>query len=103
MFRALEPFSKDVVVDEPGKDSTTAVKKFFGCLQKYQHKEPLKDRRRIFGRWWQRIHGIWFWKVACYKTSMYKIVVEQQEITRVAWNLLQVLFRKQFWIVKPLI
>jgi hypothetical protein len=43
MFQALEPFRKDVVVDEPNKDSTTAVKKFFSCYKKYQHKEPLKD------------------------------------------------------------
>jgi hypothetical protein len=43
MFQALKPFNKDVVVDEPNQDSTTVVKKFFGCLEKYQHKEPLKD------------------------------------------------------------
>jgi hypothetical protein len=30
-------------VDEPSKDSVTAVKKFFSCYKKYQHKEPLKD------------------------------------------------------------
>jgi hypothetical protein len=43
MFQALEPFRKDVVVDEPIKGSATAVKKFFSCYKKYQHKEPLKD------------------------------------------------------------
>jgi hypothetical protein len=43
MFQALEPFRKEVVVDEPNKDSATVVKKFFSCYQKYQHKEPLKD------------------------------------------------------------
>jgi hypothetical protein len=43
IFKALEPFRKDVVVDEPSKDSATAVKKFFSCYKKYQHKEPLKD------------------------------------------------------------
>jgi hypothetical protein len=43
MFQALEPFRKEVVVDEPNKDSMTAAKKFFSCYQKYQHKEPLKD------------------------------------------------------------
>jgi hypothetical protein len=43
MFQALEPFIKDIVVDEPSKDSVTAVKKFFSCYKKYQHKEPLKD------------------------------------------------------------
>jgi hypothetical protein len=43
MFQALDPFRKDVVVDQPSKVSVTKVKNFFGCLQKYQHKEPLKD------------------------------------------------------------
>jgi hypothetical protein len=43
MFQALEPFHKDVVVDEPRKDTAIAVKKFFGCLQKYQYNQPLKD------------------------------------------------------------
>jgi hypothetical protein len=43
MFQALEPFRKDVVVDEPNKDMTTAVSKFFSSHKKYQHKEPLKD------------------------------------------------------------
>jgi hypothetical protein len=28
MFQALEPFNKDVVVDEPSKDTVTAVKNF---------------------------------------------------------------------------
>jgi hypothetical protein len=31
------------MVDEPSKDSATAVKNFFGCLQNYQHNEPLMD------------------------------------------------------------
>jgi hypothetical protein len=35
IFKALEPFRKDVVVDEPSKDSATAVKKFFSCYRKY--------------------------------------------------------------------
>jgi hypothetical protein len=43
MFQALEPFRKEVVVDEPSKDSTTVVSKNFSCYKKYQHKEPLKD------------------------------------------------------------
>jgi hypothetical protein len=43
MFKALEPFRKEVVVDEPNKDSATAVSKFFSCHKKYQHQEPLKD------------------------------------------------------------
>jgi hypothetical protein len=43
MFQAIKPFRKDVVVDEPNKNSRTAVKKYFSCYQKYQHKEPLKD------------------------------------------------------------
>jgi hypothetical protein len=43
MFQALEPFRKEVVVDEPSKDMVTAVLKFFSCHKKYQHQEPLKD------------------------------------------------------------
>jgi hypothetical protein len=43
MFQALEPFIKEVVVDEPIKDSATAMSYFFSCYKKYQHKEPLKD------------------------------------------------------------
>jgi hypothetical protein len=43
MFQDLEPFRKEVVVDEPSKDYATALSKFFSCYQKYQHKEPLKD------------------------------------------------------------
>jgi hypothetical protein len=43
MFQALEPFRKVVVVDEPNKDMATVVSKFFSCLRKYQHQEPLKD------------------------------------------------------------
>jgi hypothetical protein len=35
MFQALEPFRKDVAVDEPSKDSTTAVKNFFSCYKIY--------------------------------------------------------------------
>jgi hypothetical protein len=43
MFQALEPFRKEVVVDEPNKDTVTAMSKFFSCHKKYQHNEPLKD------------------------------------------------------------
>jgi hypothetical protein len=43
MFQALEPFRKDVVVDEPNKDLTTAMLNFFSSHKKYQHKEPFKD------------------------------------------------------------
>jgi hypothetical protein len=42
MFKALEPFRKKVVVDEPSKDTTIVVLKFFNSHKKYQHKEPLK-------------------------------------------------------------
>jgi hypothetical protein len=31
MFKALEPFRKEVVVDEPSKDNAFAVLKFFSC------------------------------------------------------------------------
>jgi hypothetical protein len=43
MFIGLEPFRKEVVVDEPSKDNATVVLKFFSCHKKYQHQEPLKD------------------------------------------------------------
>jgi hypothetical protein len=43
MFKALEPFRKEVVVDEPSKDNATAVLKFFSCHKKYQHQGPWKD------------------------------------------------------------
>jgi hypothetical protein len=43
MFKALETFRKEVVVDEPSKDNAIAVSKFFSCHKKYQHQEPLKD------------------------------------------------------------
>jgi hypothetical protein len=31
MFKALEPFRKEVAVDEPNKDTVTVVSKFFNC------------------------------------------------------------------------
>jgi hypothetical protein len=40
MFQALEPFRKEVMVDEPSKDTVTVVSNLF---KKYQHKEPLMD------------------------------------------------------------
>jgi hypothetical protein len=43
MFQALEPFRKEVVVDEPSKDMATIVSNFFSSHKKYQRKEPLKD------------------------------------------------------------
>jgi hypothetical protein len=43
MFKALEPLRTEVVVDEPGKDNATIVRKFFSCHKKYQHQEPMKD------------------------------------------------------------
>jgi hypothetical protein len=43
MFQALEPFIKEVGMDEPNKDMATAVLNFFRSHKKYQHKEPLKD------------------------------------------------------------
>jgi hypothetical protein len=35
MFKALEPFRKEVMVDEPSKDNATAGLKFFSCHKKY--------------------------------------------------------------------
>jgi hypothetical protein len=43
MFKAIEPFRKEVAVDEPSKDNMTIVLKFFSCHKKYQHQESLKD------------------------------------------------------------
>jgi hypothetical protein len=43
MFKVLEPFRKEVVVDEPSKDNAIAMLKFLSCHKKYQHQEPLKD------------------------------------------------------------
>jgi hypothetical protein len=43
MFQTLEPFKKEVVVDEISKDPVTTVLKFFSCYKKYQHKKLLKD------------------------------------------------------------
>jgi hypothetical protein len=42
MFQALEPFRKEVMVNEHNKDYVTTVSKKISCYQKYQHKEPLK-------------------------------------------------------------
>jgi hypothetical protein len=43
MFKSLKPFRKEVAVDEPGKDNTIVVLKFFISHQKYQHQESLQD------------------------------------------------------------
>jgi hypothetical protein len=43
LFKVLEPFIKEVVVDEPSKDNATAASKVFSCHNRYQHQEPLKD------------------------------------------------------------
>jgi hypothetical protein len=43
MFKALEPFRKEAVVDEPSKDNATAMLKYFSCHKEYQHQEQLKD------------------------------------------------------------
>jgi hypothetical protein len=58
MFQALEPFRKAVVVDEPSKDYTTVVKRFFSCYKKILTQETIGepryfgyDRRGILGRW----------------------------------------------------
>jgi hypothetical protein len=36
-LKLLEPFRKEVVVDEPNKDNAIAVSKFFSCHKKYQY------------------------------------------------------------------
>jgi hypothetical protein len=42
MFKALEPFRKEVAVDEPSKDNAITMLNFCSCHKKYQHQEPLK-------------------------------------------------------------
>jgi hypothetical protein len=37
MFKALEPFRKEIAVDELSKDKATVVLKFFSYHKKYQH------------------------------------------------------------------
>jgi hypothetical protein len=37
MFKALEPFRKEIAVDELSKDNATVVLKFFSYHKKYQH------------------------------------------------------------------
>jgi hypothetical protein len=84
MFQALEPFRKDVVVDEPRKDSATAVKKFFSCYQKYEHKEPLK---------YLGVSGVTveeFWKDGDkdYKEFEYrKLLIAKQAHTKLSWTM----------------
>jgi hypothetical protein len=39
MFQTLEPFRKEVVVDERIKHDAIVVSKFFSCYKNYQHKE----------------------------------------------------------------
>jgi hypothetical protein len=75
MFKALEPFRKEVVVDEPSKDNTVAVLKFFSYHKKYQHQEPLKD----LGIPDMTIEE--FWEDGD-KTSPCKVDVALEEVTR---------------------
>jgi hypothetical protein len=42
MFKDLELFRKEAVLDESSKDNAIVVLKFFSCHKKYQHQEPLK-------------------------------------------------------------
>jgi hypothetical protein len=84
MFEALEPFSMDVVVDEPSKDSTTAVKIFFGFLKKYQHKDPLKDLG-VPGR---TIEEFWEDGDKDYNEFEYgKPLVTKQAHTKLSWSM----------------
>jgi hypothetical protein len=90
MFKALEPFRKEVVVDEPSKDNATTVLKFFSSHKKYQHQEPLKD----LGIPGMTVEKFWkdgdkdynefeYGKLLVYKTSPCKIDVAFEEVTRV--------------------
>jgi hypothetical protein len=84
MFQSLEPFNKDIVVDEPSKDSTTIMKKFFGYLQKYQHKEPLKD----LGVLGTTVEEFWENSDKDYNEFEYgKLLVIKQAHTKLAWSM----------------
>jgi hypothetical protein len=57
MFQVLEPFRKEVVVDEPSEDDTTVVSKNFSCYKKISTQGTIEgpryswyDRRGILGR-----------------------------------------------------
>jgi hypothetical protein len=72
------------VVDEPSKDSVTAVKKFFGCLQKYQHKESLKDVG-VSGR---NVEEFWEEGDKDYNEFEYeKLLVTKQAHTKLLWSM----------------
>jgi hypothetical protein len=88
MFEAPEPFRKEVVMDEPGKNVATVVKNIFSCYKKYQHKELVKD----LGVPGMTIEEFWeddnkdytlfvYGKPLVTKKSSYKIVVDHEEVT----------------------
>jgi hypothetical protein len=84
LFQALEPFRNDVVVDEPSKDSATAVKNFFSCYKKYQHKEPSKD----LGVLGMIVDGFWKDGDKDYKEFEYgKLLVTKQAHTNFPWTM----------------
>jgi hypothetical protein len=72
------------VVDEPSNDTANAVKNFFGCLQKYQHNEPLKDLG-VLGR---TIEEFWEDSHKDYKEFEYgKSLVTKQAHTKLSWSM----------------
>jgi hypothetical protein len=84
MFQTLEPFRKEIVVDEPSKDSVTVVKKFFSCYKKYQHKELLKD----LGVQGMTVEEFWEDADKDYKEFEYgKSLVTKQAHTNLSWTM----------------
>jgi hypothetical protein len=90
MFKSLEPFRKEVVVDEPSKDNATIVLNFFSCDKKYQHQEPFKDLDipgMTVEEFWKDgdkdYNEFEYEKPLVTKTSPYKFDVTLEEVTRV--------------------
>jgi hypothetical protein len=86
MFQAFEPFRKEVVVDEPNKDSTTTVSKKFSCYKKYQHKEALKK----LGTLGMPVEEFWEDNDKDYNEFEYeKTLVTKQAHTKLSWPMMR--------------
>jgi hypothetical protein len=71
-------------VDEPNKDSTSAVSKIFSCYKIYQHKEPLKD----LGSPGMSVEEFWKDSDNDYNEFEYeKPLVTKQAHTKLSWPL----------------
>jgi hypothetical protein len=82
IFQTLEPFRKEVVVDEPSKDNATAVSKKFSCYNKYQHKGPLRN----LGIPGMTVEEFWKGSDKDYNEFEYeKSLVTKQNHTKLLW------------------